>query len=269
MQILLCTLVLLEVMSSPPEEGVWQMLPTDTWIIMSRFICGIVLHVFLQGELTIAVNNMKFAVNHPWKFDNYFLAWLAGFLQATMVIYVESVNYIALLTNLSHLDIVMNFMALVVIADFDDFFYSALLESPYKEVITNSDKTYDEFLLLQMTTSYIARNPVRGDRVERQDCEKVHEKTLFKPENPKDETHNYHDFLPKHVYVDFWRRKWHNKLLYLIYTLFRLIIVSVWYYFVPFVALLANFVVPALLINASEAPEADPDAAPAPTHSTE
>merc|ERR1712241_742959 len=119
---------MLEVMNEPPEEGVWSMLPQSTWLIASRFICGIVLHVFLQSELDTAMSHMKFAQNHPWKFDNYFIAWLSGFLQASMVLYVETVNYIALLTNLSHLDIVMNFLALVVIADFDDFFYGALFD---------------------------------------------------------------------------------------------------------------------------------------------
>lgn len=112
------------------------------------------------------MSHMKFAQNHPWKFDNYFIAWLSGFLQASMVLYVETVNYIALLTNLSHLDIVMNFLALVVIADFDDFFYGALFDNEYKDVITDTD-TYEEFLFLQTTTSKLARNNVTGNRIVR------------------------------------------------------------------------------------------------------
>ena len=73
------------------------------------------------------------------------LAFLAGFLQATMVLTVEMVNYIALITNTTHLDIVMNFLALAVIADFDDFFYGALFDSQFKRVITDGD-TYGDFL---------------------------------------------------------------------------------------------------------------------------
>ena len=45
---------------------------------------------------------MKYALNHPWKFGENggsSLAFLSGFLQATMVFMVESVNYIALITN--------------------------------------------------------------------------------------------------------------------------------------------------------------------------
>lgn len=73
-----------------------------------------------------------------------------------MVIMVETVNYIALLTNVTHIDIVMNFMALCIIADFDDNFYDALADTEYKDVITDQ-VIYGEFLLLQTTTSKEAR----------------------------------------------------------------------------------------------------------------
>lgn len=107
---------------------------------------------------------MKFAVNHPWKFENYRIAFLSGFLQGIMILVVESVNYIALITNLSHLDIVMNFLALVVIADFDDFFYNALFDTEYKDIVTNGDGVYDEFLKVVCTTSREARFDVTGNR---------------------------------------------------------------------------------------------------------
>lgn len=47
MQMGLALLVLIEV-SNAPE---WHELPKDPLIVASRFVCGIVLHVFLQGEL--------------------------------------------------------------------------------------------------------------------------------------------------------------------------------------------------------------------------
>ena len=43
----LAMLVLIEVSGDPN----WDRLPEDTLIVVSRFVCGIVLHVFLQGEL--------------------------------------------------------------------------------------------------------------------------------------------------------------------------------------------------------------------------
>ena len=40
----------------------------------------------------------------------------------------------------------MNFLALAVIADFDDFFYGALFDKEFKTVITNQ-KVYEKFLV--------------------------------------------------------------------------------------------------------------------------
>ena len=46
-------------------------------------------------------------------------------MQMSMVVIVEFVNFVALITNNAVLDVVMNFLALVVIAEFDDYFYES------------------------------------------------------------------------------------------------------------------------------------------------
>ena len=79
------------------------------WIVFARFICGIALHVSLSAELRQGMNLMKYAVNHPWKFEDYRVAFFSGFMQTNVVIIVELVNFIALITNETVLDIVMNF----------------------------------------------------------------------------------------------------------------------------------------------------------------
>ena len=192
---------------------------------------------------------MKYATNHPWKFDDnggMFLAWLAGFLQASMILVVESVNYVALITNTTHIDIVMNFLALAVIADFDDFFYGALFDNEYKQVITDTD-VYGNFLETQTTTSFFARFQIKGNRVKRQEVEKIYASQFPEPDRD-DPTSNINERLPKHIFIDFWKdRNWYNKICFIIYKIFRVVIVSVWYYFIPFVAMVASFIVPAIL----------------------
>ena len=106
---------------------------------------------------------MKYAVNHSWKFEDYKVAFMSGFFQAFMVVLVESVNFMAILTTSQILDIVMNFLALVVIAEFDDFFYAAVSEYDITEVI--DDKVYDDFLVIQTTTSISARYVMKGNRI--------------------------------------------------------------------------------------------------------
>ena len=248
MQICLSVLVLLEVLKA--DE--WYMLPESTLIVTSRFICGIVLHVFLSGELNQGMLLMKYALNHPWKFEKgggCSIAFFSGFLQSTMVLLVEAVNYIALITNLTHLDIVMNFLALAVIADFDDFFYNALFDNQFKRVITDGD-TYKKFLEVQTTTSIEARYNVIGNRLERQEVENVYggENNLFPEYDRDNKKHSLATHIPKHIYIRFWQdRLWYNKIAIVVYKIMRIIIVSLWFYFIPFVAMIASFVIPAAM----------------------
>ena len=95
---------------------------------------------------------MKFAVNHPWKFDKFYVAYMCGWLQACNVVIVELVNFIALLTQGSILDVIMNFLALVVIAEFDEYFYSAVKNDDLCKVVRGEDE-FEEFIMIQMTTS--------------------------------------------------------------------------------------------------------------------
>ena len=66
---------------------------------------------------------MKYSSNHPWKFNDYMEAYNVGLMQFAVVISVETVNIAVLNTNHTIMDILMNFLALVIIADFDDYFF--------------------------------------------------------------------------------------------------------------------------------------------------
>jgi len=52
---------------------------------------------------------------------------MSGLMQALCMFVVEIVNVLAIMTSTQVLDVVMNFLALVVISEFDDFFYEALV----------------------------------------------------------------------------------------------------------------------------------------------
>ena len=89
----------------------------------------------LQDELKSALNMMKFSINHDHKFSNYKLAFLSGFLQASMIFVVESVNFMIILAAKEYSEIVMNFMAIAIISEFDDFFYRAIGDDPLKALL--------------------------------------------------------------------------------------------------------------------------------------
>ena len=106
---------------------------------------------------------MKFSLNHPWKFKSVSKAWLTGFAQTLMVVAVEGVNLVILCTNETVMDVVMNFLALVVIADFDDFIavtlasdqlYKRFLAGEYEHKPDRPD--LDHALTIESTTSSLA-----------------------------------------------------------------------------------------------------------------
>ena len=66
---------------------------------------------------------MKYALNHPWKFDKARMAFIAGFLQVAVVFVIEIVNCVLMLASNTHEDIILNLIVLVIISQFDDFFY--------------------------------------------------------------------------------------------------------------------------------------------------
>ena len=69
---------------------------------------------------------MKYSANHPWKFKNYTYAYLIGLSQIFMVYFVELINILILCTNYEVMSIIMDFLALVIISDFDNFFVATL-----------------------------------------------------------------------------------------------------------------------------------------------
>ena len=139
-------------------------------VILARFICGMVMHISFTAELANAMKKMKFAVNHWWKFNNYRNAFLAGLLQTITIMCVEIVNISVILIQHSIIEIVMNFMAIVVISQFGNFFYLAFVEQEWKEIITA--KKYEKLLIVQTTTSWIARYKIDGNMIKPQKCER-------------------------------------------------------------------------------------------------
>ena len=100
---------------------------------------------------------MKYAVNHPWKFKNMGAAFFIGFSQTFTVVFVEVINLIILTSNYTILDIIMNFLALVVIAEFDDYFAQTLSKNPILKKLEAGEEISQLALLIQTTSSRSAQ----------------------------------------------------------------------------------------------------------------
>ena len=73
--------------------------PPSVNVVLCRFLCAIFLHISLADELNQALVLMKYALNHPWKFDSWFDAYSVGMTQLTVLVFVEFVNLAVILTN--------------------------------------------------------------------------------------------------------------------------------------------------------------------------
>lgn len=192
--------------------------PVQIFIMFARFICTTILHLSCVDSINSSLLQMKFCLNHPYLFQNFFVAWFASFLQFTSCIQVEIASIIIICSAGDTIDIVFNFIALAIIAEFDNFVFSSLKNESFKKL--NDPEFCGRVLVVKHTTS--------------KKC-KEYELTDVKNE----ETGEY-----RPLKVTFMGRTLLNKCLYLFYKLVRMFYVSTFYYFLPFSAVVISTLVP-------------------------
>ena len=80
---------------------------------------------------------MKYAVNHPWKFHNWGAAFGIGLLEVSVMLLVQATNMFVLLSNNTVVNVVTNFLAILIISKFDDFMFVVNRRRAVGELITN------------------------------------------------------------------------------------------------------------------------------------
>ena len=100
--------------------------------MFARFICATILHLSLVDEVSTGIRNMKYAVNHPYKFESVFFAWLSGFLQCISCLFVELANIGVICAANDTINIVFNFIALAIIAEFDNYVFGSMKNESFK-----------------------------------------------------------------------------------------------------------------------------------------
>ena len=78
------------------------------------------MHVVLTKDLKLGMAKMKFALNHKWKC----YAYMAGLTQAIIIFLVAVIRYFVIIIFAEEeLNIVKDFLALLVIAEVDSLFF--------------------------------------------------------------------------------------------------------------------------------------------------
>lgn len=145
--------------------------PAGIAVVVVRFICAILLHLTVSDEMSQGLSMMKFAVNHYWMFDSHTSAFSIGFLQFMSVFLVELSNMVVLCSNPDVFEVIMNFLAFVVILDVDNMVAGTQTETLSAKMVEDGSDDVDGFvycldfvLKYQITTSRWAENKLSGNR---------------------------------------------------------------------------------------------------------
>ena len=152
------------------------------------------------------------------------------------------------------IDVAKDFTALLIIADFDDFFGDNIEDESSKMVCQQQDGAYADLFLIQTTTSLSAKGAANC----RRNRDKINEfinhqrrlKTISRPYDsdfkPMKPTKGGKEtiFRPLCVRLDYRVREPLNKVLYATYRVLRVVHVSVYFYSFPFLFLVALYLVP-------------------------
>lgn len=121
-------------------------------IVLLRFACTLILHVSFNGSLKNGLRSMKLVINHSYRFENSWEAFIPGLMQTVTVFMIENTNLLVILSSHDALEVVMNFLACSVINDFSAFFFAAQDESIFNQVMTE-DSFKDLYQITRTTSS--------------------------------------------------------------------------------------------------------------------
>jgi hypothetical protein len=121
-------------------------------VSLGRFVCAVILHLSVIEEIEGALIMMKFAVNHEYMFKNPINAYLMSFMQFFITTLVEVCNLIVILASNDPLNIVLNFVAVCIVAEFDNLVFASQ-RSEKCTMMLEDNAIANKILQIQHTTS--------------------------------------------------------------------------------------------------------------------
>ena len=82
---------------------------------------------------------MKFVANHHYRFSSPGLSFFTGILVTSIHMMLELLTFLVLTISTDTLQIVINFMGLVTISDFEDYVAKSVIIDYYKPILLGED----------------------------------------------------------------------------------------------------------------------------------
>ena len=182
-----------------------------------RFVCMTILHLSLIDDVSANMMSMKYAVNHPYKFESPASAFSASLMQVVTCLFIEITNDMVLIMTGDTLAIISNFVSLVIIASFDEMIYQSMKDESFRVLVTKEFTS--KVFVIKHTTS---------------------KKSHFTEQSDVCDDEGY--LRPLKVT---WASRTHgNKCMYACYKVLRNFYVSIYFYYLPFIAMIICFIVP-------------------------
>jgi len=96
---------------------------------------------------------MKYASNHCCFFRNPGIAFTSGLLQTSICFITEILNIVLILASPNVLEAVLNFCAIAIINEFDDFVFSVIKYDSDRSILLEDGDVDDTLLEVYHTTS--------------------------------------------------------------------------------------------------------------------
>ena len=197
-------------------------------IVFCRYVCAIILHITLVDEVKAKLNMMKFVCNHEYKFNKPFLAWCTGLMMIISSIGIEFANILVLCCYGDALDLISNFVSLVIICEFDNFIFSSMQNESYQNLAKNPEFARKVFKICHTTSK------------------KCHPSELSTSLDENGAT--------RFLKICFSDRSLGNKMMYVSYKVVNTFYVSVYFYWLPFLACALSTSVPFFYRNLNNNP---------------
>ena len=161
-------------------------------LVMLRWMLAWLVHLALDKDLKQGLRLMKYALNHPWKFTMWPDACFVGLFQLSLAVVVEIFSMLILLSAWSYLVAVKDFVAVIVINDFDNMIFDYFQDDNVSKLIAKRKievgcikLSLADLLKIETTSSFKPQNEF-GDPIPIQDIEPA-----FKGEYPSAELKKY------------------------------------------------------------------------------
>ena len=102
------------------------LLPKNLAVLGARFVCTILMHLQVEGDLRQGLQMMKYVTNHASEFSAARSAFVVALMQSLAGLMTEIACIVYLGSVNSPMDVIIRFVALASVAKVDDFYAGAL-----------------------------------------------------------------------------------------------------------------------------------------------